>query len=379
MKTSNKQMKQKNAKKIFFTIKENGPISKREIQEETGLGWATISVMVSELMEKGCLGVAEKSDTTIGRKPELLDISNQKFLLCGVEFSSDAVLAAVTDLKGRVQSSIHRKLAVKTKEGALALLYDVLDEMFACYEKKIIRISLGVQGVVDTYEGISAKIDQIQGWKNIPLKNLLEERYQTPTMLIHDPDCMMQAEKILGNIHTKANSNVLMVTLNDHGIGMSVLSNGRINYGLEGTFGEIDRTIVAPGTDRIYLTQHCDGTGIQRDYEQIVHAMLPLNEIISRAQAGEEEATRVFKEYAVYLGIGLVNAIMLFNSDCVVLRGTLCRCSDFFFEELEQFIKTHTDNRTIQLQLSRLGELACANGAALLAADVVIRDICDDV
>ncbi len=372
-------MKQKNAKKIFFTIKENGPISKREIQEETGLGWATISVMVSELMEKGCLGVAEKSDTTVGRKPELLDISNQKFLLCGVEFSSDAVLAVVTDLKGRVQSSIQRKLTVKTKEGALTLLYDVLDDLFARYGKKIVRISLGVQGVVDTYEGISVKIDQIQGWRNVPLKGMLEERYQTPTMLIHDPDCMMQAEKILGNIHMKATSNVLMVTLNDHGIGMSVLSNGRINYGLEGTFGEIDRTIVAPGTDRIYLTQHCDGKGIQLDYEQIKHEKPILNVIIARARAGEKEAVQMFRQYAGYLGTALVNAIMLFNSDCVVLRGSLCRCSDFFFEDLKAFVKAHADNRAIQLQLSRLGEFACANGAALLAADVVIRDICDDV
>lgn len=379
MKTSNKQMKQKNAKKIFFTIKENGPISKREIQEETGLGWATISVMVSELMEKGCLNVVEKSDTTVGRKPELLDISNQKFLLCGIEFSSDAVLAVVTDLKGRVQSSIQRKLTVKTREGALTLLYDVLDELFARYREKIIRISLGVQGVVDTQEGISVKIDQIQGWKNVPLKEFLEGKYNIPTTLIHDPDCMMQAEKILGNIHVKATSNVLMVTLNDHGIGMSVLSNGRINYGLEGSFGEIDRTIVAPGTDRIYLAQHCDGKGIQMDYELIKHERPLLNTIIARAAAGEEEAMRMFGQYAEYLGTALVNAIMLFNSDCVILRGSLCRCSDFFFDELEHFVKEHSDNRSIQIRLSQLGEFACANGAALFAADMAIREICDNV
>ncbi len=379
MKSSNQKMRQKNIKKIFLSIKSDGPITKRDIQDKTGLGWATISVSTKDLMEQGHISLIEKSDTAVGRRPELLDINSMESLLCGIDFNSNGVLGVVTDLKGRIQSKCAKKLTIKTREAALEVLCSVLDEFLEQYGDKIRRIALGMQGDVDIETGTSVRIVHIENWTNVPLKQMLEDKYGIPTLVIHDPDCMMQAENVLGKMEQQALSNVLLVNLNEYGIGMSVLTDGKIRCNQKGMFGEIDRTIVAPDSDRIFLAHHCDGKGIQDDYELLKGERVSLEEIIGRAETGEEESCRLFSQYAKYLGISLVNAITLFNLEVVILRGTLSRCFPLFLNELSEFVKKNTYNKHVQLRISNLGDFACANGAALFAADMEIEEICDNI
>lgn len=374
MKSSNIQMRQNNMQNILCAIKEYGPISKRELQEKTGLGWATVSVLSNELAEKHLICISGKNNTSSGRKPECLDIDKNKHLLIGVDFNSKGITVVVTDLKGRIQNIVESKFAQNTKECAFSTLFSALDRLIEQYKERIKHIGFAMQGVIDDNNEVSVVIKHIEGWGNIPLKAIIEEKYSVPVVLIHDPECLMKSVILFEpDIISK---NVLLVCVNDHGIGMSVITNNMIYNGSGGKFGEIGRTVVAPDSDYMFLDQHCTFKDIVRDYKSDDTDTVSFEEIVSRGRNGDIKANDVFKQFGRYLGIALVNTSNLFNVDQIILHGDFCSYTDLFYDELTDFVRANTYNEAICVYISKMKKDACANGAALYAAEKAIEEVC---
>ena len=368
-------MRQKNMRNLLFAIKDYGPVSKRELQEKTGLGWATVSVLSNEMEEKHLIFISGKNNTSSGRKPECLDIDNSEYLLLGVDFNSEGIIVVATDLKGRIQNKSENKFLKRTKECAFNTLFSVLDRFVEQYKQKIKCIAFAMQGVLDKKNETSVIIKHIEGWENISLKEIIESRYSLPTILIHDPECLMKTVILFEpDILSK---NVLLVSANDHGIGMSIISDNKIYNGSGGKFGEIGRTIVAPNSDKMFLEQHCTFKDIVRDYVDDGGEKITFEEIVLKGRAGDKRAIEVFKRFGHYLGIALVNTANLFNVDQIILHGDFCGYTDLFYQHLTDFVSENTYNDSISIYTSQMKRDACANGAALYAAEKAIEEVCE--
>ena len=77
---SNVELRQKNMLMLLQAVRECGPIHKRQLQNLTGLSWGTVSTMTAELMERGYIQVLGKQSTDVGRRPDMLDVSDQDHL-----------------------------------------------------------------------------------------------------------------------------------------------------------------------------------------------------------------------------------------------------------------------------------------------------------
>ena len=64
---SKANLKKTNRSKILHAIREYGQISKRKLQEVTGLSWSTISMLTAELIDEGFLCVLSKQNTFIDK------------------------------------------------------------------------------------------------------------------------------------------------------------------------------------------------------------------------------------------------------------------------------------------------------------------------
>lgn len=367
-------MRQNNMQSILSAIKEYGPVSKRELQEKTGLGWATVSVLSNELAEKHLICITGKNNTSAGRKPECLDIDKSEYLLLGVDFNSEGIIVVLADLKGRIQSKVESKFLQKTKECAFKTLFAVLDKYFEQYKEKIKWIGFALQGVLDENKGMSVVIKHIEGWVDVPLKSIIESRYSVPAVLIHDPVCLMKTVVLYEpDILSK---NVLLVSANDHGIGMSVIVDNKIYNGSGGKFGEIGRTIVEPNSDMMFLDQHCTFKDIVRDYGYTSGKNLSFEEIVDLARNGEKSAIKVFERFGIHMGIALVNTSNIFNVDQIIMHGDFCNYNDLFFDGLTGFVRENSYNDSICVFVSKLKREACANGAVLFAAEKAIEEVC---
>ncbi len=375
---SNTQLRQKNLKSILRIVREKGPISKRDMQKELGVSWGTISTLTNEFYEGKYIIV---SDVVVSNKASrtetvLWDINPDRNFVIGVDFHFNKAVAVVTDLKGRIVCKETITFADKEWDRMLEDLFALLDPIVEKYqEKQIIAISFSAQGVVDTANGVLVLFKK---WAQIPLKDIVEARYQIPTFATHDTDCLMRCEQEKGIEQIRNAENALLLRLEQGGVGMAIMIHRKPYIGASGRSGEFGRILVSDRArnECVFAEKHVCGEGIVNDYCILTGTKIgsvTFDEITEKAHQGDAAARRVFSDFSGYLAEALTNTVNIFDPEVIALYGHLCTVSDLFLEEtqriLEQYSYGNTHDEKIQLHLSNLGEDAAANGAALIAID----------
>lgn len=342
-----KTLVQKNSVQIVFQqVKNNGPISRRELQEITGLSWGTISRVVEHLVTQEYIVVLdEKQSKGVGPKTEKFDVSPDKHYFIGVDLDNRGLLAIVTDMKGRTIASAEHRWSVFTRENVLDKLFQILDELVERYKDNYVKgIGFAVQGVADVRKGVSNYIGKIAGWKDVPLKDLMEKRYGVRVEVVHDPDCLMKCETTSGVLKDKTVKDVLMLHYNyELALGMSIMMNGQIYLGHNGRAGEIGYTIL--------------GTKEDDSYEMLEQYIMHRDEVIEPS---------ILCDY-VARGVAMANSF--FNPEAIVLHIVGCPFQDMMVEIIQKRIMDGSWDPTVELLLSSLKYDAKATGAALIVIE----------
>lgn len=262
-----------NALVLLEQIRENAPISKRELQVITGFSWGLISRLTNELADKGYIISKGKVDTGVGRKPDEFDINQEKNFFVGVDFSNTGMMIAVTDMKGRIIEQRESEWKILEKMAVLEQLFEELDAIMDRYEScNVMGIGFAAQGVVNVAKGIYVYVSVIKGWNDVPLKTMVEERYGVDVVIAHDPDCLMKCECAFGVLKGGSETEVVMIHVTQgSGVGMSIMVNGQIYLGFHGKAGEIGHTIVGVLEDESYdfLDNHVSERDIEREYQKL--------------------------------------------------------------------------------------------------------------
>ncbi len=341
------QSAKSNALVLLEQIRENAPISKRELQVITGFSWGLISRLTNELADKGYIISKGKVDTDVGRKPDEFDINQEKNFFVGVDFSNTGMLIAVTDMKGRIIEQKDTEWTSLEKTAVLEQMFRELDAIMERYEVcNVMGIGFAAQGVVNVTKGIYVYVSQIQGWNDIPLKEMVEERYGVDVVIAHDPDCLMKCECAFGVLKGGNETEVVMIHVTKgSGVGMSIMINGQIYLGFHGKAGEIGHTIVGTLEDGKYdfLDNHVTEYDTKKMYRYISQC------------------------------IAVVNSLL--NPEVVVLHTADCVDEEVLMETVDEHLRNVTYDKTVKLKMSNLKKEAKAVGAALVVIEKVMNDL----
>ena len=96
------QIRRNNIRTLLASVKQSGPISKRDLQKLTGLSWGAVSSLTGLLHEHGYVVYTGKQVTNVGRKPTELDINANDHYIVGVDLNLSGICGVVTDMKGRI-------------------------------------------------------------------------------------------------------------------------------------------------------------------------------------------------------------------------------------------------------------------------------------
>ena len=376
----NTQLRQESLKKVLTEIRLKGPVSKRELQRITGFSWGNISSIITMLCDKGFIVPAGKQDTGVGRKPEEFDINTEDNYIIGVDFNCAYVMATVCDLRGRIIASFKNEFgnAVETEEAIETLYKTVFPAVEFCGDKTLNYIAVAMQGDVDAINGVSVELTPIKGWKNIPVCQMLKDKFKIETIMFHDPDCVLYAERyfgVLGDLNIKNAVEVIFA----HGMGMGALLENRIYRGNKGKSCEIKDLVVPSKNDDGYsgLSDIMESSeSFIESYRRITGCSVTADELGALARKGDAAALGVFTEAVKALSFALVNVYHLFNPDKIVLFGEFQKYSDLIVSCIEALVKEITKNNfSAAIELSTLDNTATAVGASLFAADRVIAQL----
>lgn len=370
---SKANLKKTNRSKILHAIREYGQISKRKLQEVTGLSWSTISMLTAELIDEGFLCVLSKQNTFVGRRPETVGINQNNNIFIGIDVNCYDFRVIVTDLCGCVLRRRVFKDTIMEKDTIISRLFCAVDAIMKDYDQGSIRaISFSVQGSVDLSGGESVCIYDIKGWRNVRLAEIFSERYRLPVFVFHDAFCALKAEISLNTAARSAKSAILIYYSPKVGISAPVILDGNIYTGFSGRSGEIGRMIIPDGTNEgVILERTITERTVFDEYHKYFPQTESFDDLAVAALKGEESAKAEFDRLGFRIGIAVANCVNLFDPELVLLGGMRDSYANLYKDSVIKNIKKHI-NGEIHIVLSDQDENYTAIGAALMAVDKVI-------
>jgi len=193
-------------------------------------------------------------------------------------------------------------------------IYCVIDD---CFDASTTSIGVGVPSVVDVEKGIVYDVVNIPSWKVVPLKELLEKRYNVPVYVNNDANCFVVGEKYFGK--AKQYKNIVGVTLGT-GLGCGLIFNGKLYEGSNCGAGEFGNVPYLSHNVEYY----CSGQFFTD--EKKVSAI----DVFNKAKKGDVKSIQMFEEYGFHLGVALKSILYAYDPEIIILGGSVSQSFDFF-------------------------------------------------
>jgi glucokinase len=383
-------VKLQNRAAIFETIRRQGAISRAEIARTLHLNPSTVSRLVEELIALGLIseGIGRGCSTRRGgRRSIALEINPCAGYLVGVDLGGTSMVGGLANLKGEVierRSSPSKSASGEDGQESLHRLIGLTQELIdACPDpSRIWGLGIGAPSVTLSPEGIVTWAPAL-GWRDLPLKSLMEEALGRPVFVENDVNLAALGEHRCG---AGQGMKDLVVIFIGTGIGAGIVLDGQLYRGADHAAGEVGYMVV----DIASLGQRYDqfgcletlasGNGIAARARQRVETgegtiLLALvdgdpqnitaEKIFDAARRGDPVAQAVVDETIQYLSLAVANAACLLNPELIVIGGGVARSADMLLAGIRQQVDGVVPAMP-RLAASTLGKDAVLQGAFAL-------------
>lgn len=384
-KANSRQTKIHNRLLILKTIYSKVKISRADIARITGLNRATVSDAVTELMKDGFVVEVGLGSSVAGKPPILLSMVDDARYLIGIDLAETEFRGAVIDLRGKI---IHRlNLAINGRDGneALASAYGLLDKLIPLAEGPIVGIGIGTPGLINAQKRVVQNAVNLD-WHDLPLGDLLDERYKMPVHIANDSQAAALAEFTFGD--SKDVSNLVVINIG-RGTGAGIVLNRQLYYGDGFGAGEFGHVVYVENGERCRCGHYgCLETvassqaivsrarAIARNDPASTLNRLAASpeeidiDIVSQAfAAGDDTVRTLITEVGHYLGFAAANLVGILNINRIVIAGRVARFGQTLLEPIKQEIKRRSlpglADETV-VEISALGPDIVILGAAAL-------------
>ncbi len=251
---------------------------------------------------------------------------------------------------------------------------------------RLCGVGIGAPGPLDIFTGLVLSPVNFPTWGTVPLVEILTNEFDgIPGALDNDANVVAYGENWLGA--GRDTDNFLCITLGT-GVGGGVVCEGRLLHGFDGNAAEIGHVSInfdgppcncgSVGCLELY----CSATAIVRRTRAAMQVENPdtvlqiegltARKIAEAAQNGDEFARGVYDEAGHCLGMGIISAVALYNSEIVAIGGGVAHAGELIFGPTRRTFRKYgypSLRDKLRIEPMRLGDDAAILGAAKLVID----------
>ncbi|MGM7776887.1 ROK family transcriptional regulator [Arthrobacter sp. KNU-44] len=342
------------------TLHSAGAMSRAELSRTLGLTRVTVSDLVSDLLERGHVVELGQSDEVRPGKPAILvDINRQGLQVIGMDLAENSVLrAAVLDLDGNILDRVERSLSEETGLDVVNQVLELASEAVGRATATLLGIGVGTPGIVNA-DGVVTTAPNFE-WKDIPLRDLLQERTGLPTLVSNDADAAVHADHTFGG----GSDDMVLVKIG-RGVGSGLIVGGRRARGAHSAAGEIGHVTV--GTDGGTMCK-CGKTGCLETWMSVPSLERALTEAAASSEP-EAAADVVLREAGERLAIALAPVVGALDLAEVVLSGPRELLEGPLLNAVQQTLLErllHQDPSPVSVRLAEEAQDIVLRGAAVM-------------
>ena len=228
-------------------------------------------------------------------------------------------------------------------------------------------VGIGVPGLISP-EGVIRASPNLVGVKELPLRQMVEDRLGKKVLVENDATCAALGEWKLGA--AQGATDAWVITLGT-GIGGGFIAGSVLQRGAHGFAGEVGHMVVDPGGPLCPCgrngcwERYASGNGLS-----FLASGEKGEDVLSRAKNGAADAIDVVDTFARWVALGLVNLTNMTDPEVIVVGGGVIVSADVVMPRIshwfEQLLYSPQHRAHPRLVAAQLGEQAGAIGAALL-------------
>ena len=296
-----------------------------------------------------------------------------------------AVLLANVDggihIRDKIRFDTHAELGFEQAYTRLAEAVEEILRRNALEASHIEAMGVSCGGPLDSRRGVVHCPPNLPGWVNIPLCEMLFERFGVPAYLQNDANACALVEWKLGA--GRGTQDMIFLTMGT-GMGAGVIAEGRLLRGctdMGGEVGHLRLTEDGPvGFGKAGSFEgYTSGGGIQRQAQALTRELMARGDtpawiadghaesevdaklMASYARAGDAQAQAFFDHIGDKLGRGLALLTDAFNPEKIVIGSIFVRCEDLLRPAMERALQ----EEAIPYALSGLSVVPAQTGEEL--------------
>ncbi|MET7396775.1 ROK family protein [Dactylosporangium sp. NPDC005572] len=361
--------------------------TRADIARDCGLSTASAANLVADLIADGLVEERGSVSSRGGRPIAVIAPRAESAVTIGADIGERGVAVEMFDLsmqridrefRGGAEEESPEKIGVDLQDAL-----EALRERHAARWPTLLGIGLGLPGVVEVgADGRQMLYAQSLGWPPVPVAALCD--VGMPVLAENGAKMQARAELWFGNARGAGHA---LVALLGRGVGLGVVTEGRLMQGSHSSAGEWGHTVVERG-GRVC---RCGNRGCVEAYvgaDAILDAWRgtgatfegsgwrAIGELLTAAAAGDPSASAVVDDVVDCLGAALGGMVNLTGPERIVIGGWVgLRLMESLAPHLEASIRAHSLARPgaqFRLLDAAFGGDAVATGSALLPLEAMI-------
>jgi len=310
----------------------------------------------------------------------------------GVDLGGTNIVSAIVNFQGKIVNRLKvPTLAERGKEATIKRIIETIHKNIVqstIAPGDIIGIGIGAPGPLNIKKGIINFAPNLPGWRDVPLKKILEDEFNMKVVLENDANAAAWGERCFGA--GQGVNNLVCFTLGT-GIGGGIIIDGKIyhgnNYGAAelghmtvnkdgplcncGNYGCLEAYSSATGIKNRIKNRIKEGIKsefLNFDDDKLLES-LRLKSIFEAARKGDRLTSDIIEEAISYLGIAIANIANILNPEMVVLVGGITNEGDKLLIPLTKEVKKrafYSNYKSLKIVIGKLAGNAGVLGAAAL-------------
>ncbi|MBC9930548.1 ROK family transcriptional regulator [Chitinophaga qingshengii] len=374
-------------KSILSSFANQGNTTIADLSKVLNVSSPKIAELINELMEAGLVKDYGKTESAVGRRPNLYGLESNSLFFLGVEVKNNHINIGLLNFQKELvkfQEKIPYELSntAASLDELCRLINQFIKELKGA-ARKISGICINLSGRINYRTGYSYSYFY---FNEEPLTRIIESKLGIKTYVENDSRSMAYGEFCSGVV--KNEKNVIFINA-DYGIALGVMINGELYYGKSGFAGEFghipffENEILCHCGKKGCLETETSGQALVRQFKQrlaegatsgltkkIAVKDIRLEDILDAANHDDTLAIELIAAIGEKLGKGIAILINLYNPELIILGGALSCTGETIFLPLRSAINKYSlslVNNDTQYKLSKLGSRAGVIGASLLA------------
>lgn len=376
--------------KILHFIHSEGEATSQSLKRRLNLSFPTANRYLNELFEEDYLECDKGDSQNGGPRPAVFSIKKDRHFCVGVDIGKTFLNIGIFDTSFTTKKEIALPPVdlVKREDGINALVEQVnafISDTLGAKSEALIGVGICFPDVVNSESGQACNYWQDE---QKSITEALKERLGHKVFIENDTNVRMLAESKFGVLKGVAHACYLQI---DWGLGLGIVTNGRLYTGSTGYAGEIGSFLSGHSHDELCGTaieriasgeflvrsvqraiEERPNSPLAKHFDGAAPAEITPRKVVMALQEGKQEALLALNRMADNLGREIAYLIHLLNPEVIVLGGAVSQAGEYLLVPVQQALLNNCLpmlRQETKIKLSALKSEAGIVGSALMIID----------